>query len=156
MADERAMTPSPRPETTPDPGIIPDPNPGERSALDDAQGVRYYSTGVVPPRGNRVGGGQEIDTGARVGIMRNLEFGAGGRAHRTITGTHSSIRPTLDPKTRQIHTSTASDSGEPSLGSQAHTTQGESLEAPVEGAGAAIDSSDGNVSPDRRRDKRTP
>ncbi len=34
-------------------------------------------------------GGRPIDVGARVGVMRNLEFSAGGRAHRISKGSYS-------------------------------------------------------------------
>jgi hypothetical protein len=30
-----------------------------------------------------------LETGARVGLKRNLEFSAGGRAHRIITGSYT-------------------------------------------------------------------
>lgn len=57
-----------------------------------------------------------IDLGAQVGIMRNREFSAGGRAHRLITGSYSSARPAFDPKSGRIHFSTASDTGDTSAG----------------------------------------
>src|SRR4051794_9671833 len=99
--------PSMTPESLPDRGPTTDPNPGERSKSDQEQGVPLASLGLIPPTGNRAGGGQEIDTGARVGIMRNLEFTAGGRSHRLSTGTYSSARPAFDPKTHELHVSTA-------------------------------------------------
>src|SRR3989442_225378 len=108
----KEAAPSPNPSYTPDRGPLTDPNPGERSAQADALGAPLNSLGLIPARGNRAGGGQQIDLGAQVGIMRNLEFTAGGRSQRLITGTFSHARPTRDPKSGSTHVSTASDSGE--------------------------------------------
>src|SRR4051795_10997161 len=88
---------------SPNYGRATDPNPGERSQSDQALGVPLNSLGVIPAQGNRAGGGRVIDAGAQVGIMRNLEFTAGGRAHRISTGTYSSTRPAYDPKSGRIH-----------------------------------------------------
>ena len=61
--------------TTPDLGPSTDPNPGEA-----ALGIE----GATPMKPESQPG--RIGTGAQVGIMRNLEFSAGGRAHRISTG----------------------------------------------------------------------
>ena len=161
MYDEKnvdnAMLPSSPGQKSPNRGPQADPNPGERSALDEAQGVSVDSMGILSPRGTRAGGGQEIDTGAQVGIMRNMEFSAGGRAHRLSTGTYSSARPTYDPKGGRIHVSTATGDGDSSVGPK-QGTEGHSAMSPNEGnsAGPENDTSSGDVSPDRRRDKRNP
>jgi len=140
---------------SPDGGAVMDPNPGERSKHDEARGTKLYSLGVVPVRGNRAGGGAEIDTGAKVGVMRNLEFTAGGRAHRMSIGTHGPARPHLDPKTGRIHTSTASDSGDPSVGGRERSPGDEPMPSAAEGAGQSNDTTTGDISPERRRDKST-
>ncbi len=150
----KEVMPSSKPSYTPDRGPKTDPNPGERSAQDVISGVPTNSLGAVPARGNRAGGGQQIDVGAQVGIMRNLEFTAGGRAQRLITGTFSYNRPTFDPKSERIHVSTATDSGEPSVGPKANADH-QPMPERVQGAGATTDASTGDTSPDRRRDKRT-
>jgi hypothetical protein len=147
---------SPSGESTPDVGAVTDPNPGERSASDDLANVRPYSLGVVPASGNKAGGGQDIDTGAKVGVMRNLEFTAGGRAHRMSVGTHSPARPHLDPKTGRIHTSTASDTGDPSVGGRSRPVGEPTMAPEVEGVGGKNDTTTGDISPERRRDKHTP
>src|SRR5436305_1020243 len=108
--------PSAPTDITPNRGLTTDPNPGERSAMSAAAGLPPNSLGIRPARGNRAGGGQQIDIGAQVGIMRNLEFTAGGRTHRLSTGTHSSARPAYDPRSGRLHTSAASDTNDPSVG----------------------------------------
>jgi hypothetical protein len=156
MDDRRTgVAASTQEEAVPDRGTTPDPNPGERSALADASGAPLSSLGIIPSRGNRAGGGQEIDTGAQVGILRNLEFTAGGRAHRLVTGTFSSARPAYDPKSGRLHTSTASDTGDPSLGPKSPSPEHKPMTPEVEGAGATNDTSPGDTSPDRRRDTKT-
>lgn len=147
--------PSNMPEAVPNRGPSTDPNPGERSAQDDAQGTPVNSLGPIPARGNKAGGGQEIDTGAKVGIMRNLEFTAGGRAHRLSTGTFSSARPTVDPKSGNMHTSTASDAGDPSTGHAAGNQSHALMPSSTEGVGDKNDTSEGNIDPSRRRDTKT-
>ena len=141
---------------TPDRGASTDPNPGERSLAAAAAGVPLNSLGIIPARGNRAGGGQQIDIGAQVGIMRNLEFTAGGRAHRLITGTHSPAQPAYDPKSDRLHTSAAIDTNDPSVGRKSPTPYEPPMPPAVEGAGAHVDATTGDTSPDRRRDKDTP
>jgi hypothetical protein len=153
MEENRTIVPSSPGEITDYYGRVPDPNPGERAESDDASGVPIVAVSPRPARGNRAGGGQQIDVGAVVGIRRNLEFTAGGRAHRMITGTHSNARPTLDPKTGRMHTSTASDTGEPSLGGR--EADQPAMASQVEGAGATNDTSTGDTTPDRQRDRKT-
>ena len=160
MYDEKKVEspgpPSTPTETTPDRGPTTDPNPGERSALAQALGAPINSLGVIPARGNRAGGGQEVDLGARVGIMRNLEFTAGGRAHRLSTGTHSPARPAYDPKSDYLHISTASDSGASGVGPKSGT-QGPAATPAVEGVGSKNDTTaQGETGPGRRRDTDTP
>jgi hypothetical protein len=148
--------PSINPDTTPDRGPTTDPNPGELSAADIERGAPLASLGLIPARGNRAGGGQQIDLGAMVGIMRNLEFTAGGRAHRLSTGTFSHAAPVYDPKTRELHISTASESGEPTIG-PAFGNEGQPAMPPqVEGAGDVNDTTRGDTGPGRRRDTKTP
>jgi hypothetical protein len=97
-----------------------------------------------------------IDIGAQVGVMRNLEFSAGGRAHRISTGTWSARRPTYDTETGQVYVRTSVDAMGAHLG-PGDTTQGQpSSTAGVEGAGAPRDASTGDTSPERRRDKQAP
>ena len=57
---------------------------------------------------------QQIDIGAQVGIMRSMEFTAGGRAHRLITGIESPARLAFDPKSGRLLTNAATDTGGPS------------------------------------------
>lgn len=148
--------PSLMPEATPDRGPSTDPNPGERSARADAQGLPLNSLGIIPARGNRAGGGAQIDVGARIGIIRNLEFSAGGRAHRISIGSFSYAGPWYDPKSGRMHTSTASDSGDSSVG-PAGGNEGHMAMPPASpGAGAKNDATTGNADPGRRRDTKTP
>jgi hypothetical protein len=153
--DKDGVVPSAPTGATPDRGASTDPNPGERSSMAAAAGVPLSSLGIVPARGNRAGGGQEIDLGARVGIMRNLEFTAGGRAHRLITGTHSPAQPAYDPKSDRLHTSAAIDTNDPSVGRKSPTPGEPAMPPAVEGGGAHVDATTGDTGPDRRRDKDT-
>jgi hypothetical protein len=150
--------PSSDSEVTPNRGPTTDPNPGERSRATDRANAPLHSAGTLPARGNRAGGGQQVDVGARVGVMRNLEFSAGGRAHRLSTGSYSTRRPVLDPKSGRIHVGTAIDSTDQSVGRKSPTSgQVESpMPARTEPSGDFLDGSTGDTSPDRRRDKRTP
>lgn len=132
-----------------------DPNPGERSARDEALKLPLDSLGILPARGNRAGGGTAIDVGARVGIIRNLEFSAGGRAHRISTGTYSGARPNYDPKTGRTHVSSSTDTNDSSLGPAAGNKGHAPMTPHVEGAGDTNDTSGGNVDPSRRRDTDT-
>ena len=134
---------------SPNYGRTTDPNPGERSQSDQALGVPLNSLGVIPAQGNRAGGGRVIDAGAQVGIMRNLEFTAGGRAHRISTGTYSSASPAYDPKSGRIHFSTAT---EESARGVSFSSEDAKMER-VDGAGKVNDTTTGDTSPDRRRDK---
>ncbi len=59
-----------------------DANAGER-ALTAAGSATDASVGAADV------GGKQIGVGAQVGIMRNLEFTAGGRAHRISTGPYT-------------------------------------------------------------------
>ncbi len=59
-----------------------DANPGER-ALTSAGAATDASTSGVEV------GNKQIGVGAQVGILRNLEFTAGGRAHRISTGPYT-------------------------------------------------------------------
>lgn len=145
--------PSSRSTNTPNRGAVTDPNPGERSKEEDALGTPLNSLDGRPARGNRAGGGQHIDTGARVGMMLNLEFAAGGRAHRLVTGTFSHNRPTYDPKSDRIHVSTASDSGDPSVGPPSNAGH-QAMPEEVPGAGATNDTAH-TTGPGRQRDKKT-
>src|SRR6476619_1695359 len=90
-------------------GQITRPNPGEYSAEGVERGQPYNSLGAVPPRGNRAGGGDFIDTGARVGHLRNLAFSAGGRSQLVATGTTSTSRPHLSSETGQVQVSSATE-----------------------------------------------
>ncbi|HUS17900.1 MAG TPA: hypothetical protein VM536_23130 [Chloroflexia bacterium] len=94
------------------PGQITRPNPGEYSAEGSEVGQPLNSLGAVPPRGNRAGGGDFIDTGARVGYMRNLEFSAGGRSQIVATGTTSTNRPHISSKTGQVQVSSTTEGNE--------------------------------------------
>lgn len=110
--DQREIIRSAPTSITPDLGRPTDPNPGERSGMAEASRAPLNSLGIRPARGNRAGGGQQIDIGAQVGIMRSMEFTAGGRAHRLITGTESYARPAYDPKSGRLLTSAATDTGD--------------------------------------------
>ncbi len=153
MANEN-ISPSQSSEIVPNRGPATDPNPGERSSAADASGLPTDSLGVLPLRGTRAGGGAQIDIGAQVGIRRNLEFTAGGRAQRFITGTFSYSRPSYDPKTGELHTSSASDSGEPTLGAQSPTGKENAMTPKVQGGGDVNDTTTGDTTSERRRDKR--
>ncbi len=58
------------------------PNPGELAVSP------RYGTGADPLPDLTSGNGQ-VGLGALVGIMRNLEFSAGGRAHRVSMGSYT-------------------------------------------------------------------
>ncbi len=75
------------PELLPDQGPDEDANPGESFRGITGPGTTETRTGLSTA-GHSSGGGdqQPPDVGAQVGIMRNLEFSAGGRAHRISTG----------------------------------------------------------------------
>jgi hypothetical protein len=154
MAEQTDSTPSSGIERADSPGAWTDPNPGERSAQAESAGVPGYSLGVKPSTGNRAGGGRQIDLGAQVGIRRNLEFTAGGRAHRISMGTYGRAKPAFDPKSGQLHVSAVTDTGDVSLGGKAGRTQ-EPETPPVEGGGDRTGGSSGEVGADRRRDKET-
>jgi hypothetical protein len=62
----------------------------------------------------------------------------------------------FDPKSEKLLTSSASDSGEPSVGKAAGHDQEPPMPEGAAGAGQKNDTSSGNVSPERRRDKSTP
>ena len=153
--DKDDVVPSAPTGVTPGRGPATDPNPGERSSMAAAAGVPLNSLGIIPARGNRAGGGQQIDLGAQVGIMRNLEFTAGGRAHRLITGTDSPARPAYDPKSDRLYTSAAIDTNDPSVGRKSPKPGEPAMPPAVQGAGAHIDATTGDTTPDRRRDKDT-
>lgn len=148
--------PSPDSEITPNRGPTTDPNPGERSRATDIANAPLHSPGTKPARGNRAGGGEQIDIGARVGIVRNLEFSAGGRAHRLATGTYSDRRPLLDPKSGRIVIGTAIDSTDRSLGRKSPVPGEPVMPERVEPAGDLVDGTTGEVSPERHRDRHTP
>ena len=101
-------------------------------------------------------GGQPPDVGARVGIMRNLEFSAGGRSHRLSRGSWSHRRPVFDPKSGRIHVGTALDSSDGSVGKKSPVAGEPAMPEHIEPAGRTYDASTGDTSPDRRRDKHTP
>ena len=144
-------------EVLPNRGPVEDPNPGERPSRREIIEAPLQALGINPAGVPRGPGGKQIGVGAMVGIMRNLEFTAGGRAHRMITGTHSNNRPAFDPKSGRIHTCTATDTGDPSVGEKSPRGGQQPAMIPhVEGAGATIDTSTGDVTPDRYRDRRTP
>lgn len=147
------MIPSSRAEIVPDRGRVTTPNLGEYSSALDAAKLPPYSLGVIPARGNRAGGGQQIDLGAQVGVMLNLEFSAGGRAHRLITGTFDTARPSTDPRSGQIITS-SSGGTELSVG-RAGSSQ-IAMPPAKSPQRAERDNASGPASPERRRDKHTP
>jgi hypothetical protein len=154
--DQDKTIPSAPTGVTPGRGVATDPNPGERSEMAAAAGAPLNSLGIIPARGNRAGGGLQIDLGAQVGIMRNLEFSAGGRAHRLITGTHGPARPAYDPRSDRLHISNAGiDTNDPSVGRKSPRPGEPAMPPTVEGAGAPLDTATGDTSPDRRRDKDT-
>jgi hypothetical protein len=153
MADQNVAQQSTGSESG-DVGVWTDPNPGEMSSQAAAAGVPSYSLGVRPATGNRAGGGREIDLGAQVGIRRNLEFSAGGRAHRISLGSYAKIKPAFDPKSGDLHVSAATDTGPSSLGGKEGRRQ-EPVTPPVEGGGDKTGGSEGETGPDRRRDKET-
>ena len=59
-----------------------DANPGERALTPAGAATDATTAGVTI-------GDKQIGVGAQVGIMRNLEFTAGGRAHRISTGPYT-------------------------------------------------------------------
>ena len=144
-------------EALPNRGLVEDPNPGERPSRRQIIEIPLQELGINPVGVPRGPSGNPIGVGALVGIMRNLEFTAGGRAHRIITGTQGSNRPAFDPKSGRLHTSTASDTGDPSVGEKApRGGRQPAMPEQVEGAGRLNDTSDGDVTPGRRRDTDTP
>jgi hypothetical protein len=101
-------------------------------------------------------GSQPPDVGARVWIMRNLEFSAGGRSHRLSRGSWSHRRPVFDPKSGRIHVGTALDSSDGSVGKKSPVGGEPAMPEHIESAARPYDASSGDTSPDRRRDKHTP
>ncbi|HEX9990288.1 MAG TPA: hypothetical protein VGE45_17650 [Chloroflexia bacterium] len=74
----------------PDYGTGPSINPGEQPTTSQGTGVKSIVAATGVPSIVRVASaGRPVDVGAQVGIMRNLEFSAGGRAHRVSTGPYS-------------------------------------------------------------------
>ncbi len=75
---------------TPDHGVTEDPNPGEARSIQGyrssgvSAAITGYESGVAASLSSK-----PIEPGAQVGIMRNLEFSAGGRAHRISTGPYT-------------------------------------------------------------------
>ena len=59
-----------------------DANPGERALTPEGSATDATVSGVTV-------GNKQIGVGAQVGILRNLEFTAGGRAHRVSTGPYT-------------------------------------------------------------------
>lgn len=59
-----------------------DANPGERAMQPAGSATDASLAGITA-------GNKQIGVGAQVGIMRNLEFSAGGRAHRISTGPYT-------------------------------------------------------------------
>jgi hypothetical protein len=59
-----------------------DANPGERALTPQGSATDATVSGVTV-------GNKQIGVGAQVGILRNLEFTAGGRAHRVSTGPYT-------------------------------------------------------------------
>jgi hypothetical protein len=84
--------------------------------------------------------------------MLNMEFAAGGRAHRLITGSESSVRPAFDPKSGALHTAAAVDTNVSALGPGANDGPSNATER-VEST-PTDDSSTGDVSRDRMRDEK--
>jgi hypothetical protein len=66
-----------------------DANPGEHALTAQGQGFRPVPLADTPSMVRAAADGHPIDAGAQVGIMRNLEFSAGGRAHRISTGPYT-------------------------------------------------------------------
>ena len=97
------------------PGQVTLPNPGEYPPDGEERGTPRDSLGAVPPRGNRAGGGTELDAGARVAYMRNLEFSAGGRSELVATGPTSPQHAHISGETGQVQVSTAQE-GPPAAG----------------------------------------
>jgi hypothetical protein len=146
------------------PGQVTLPNPGEFPPNGDERGMPRNSLGAVPPRGNRAGGGTEVDTGARVGYMRNLEFSAGGRSQLVATGPASPQRPHISAETGQVQVSTAQE-GPPAAGVVGQTpavagADGHGGDPPAQpestiSAGEHLDTV-GSSGPERRVDRRGP
>ncbi|MDQ3927524.1 MAG: hypothetical protein M3328_00095 [Chloroflexota bacterium] len=63
-------------------GVDIDANPGERAMTAAGAATDATTAGVTI-------GNKQIGLGAQVGIMRNLEFTAGGRSHRVSTGPYT-------------------------------------------------------------------
>ncbi|MEA2574104.1 MAG: hypothetical protein QOH93_1402 [Chloroflexia bacterium] len=59
-----------------------DANPGEQAMTAAGAATDASMSGISV-------GNKQIGVGAQVGIMRNLEFTAGGRAHRVSTGPYT-------------------------------------------------------------------
>lgn len=59
-----------------------DANPGERALSSAGSATDASAAGVTV-------GNKQIGVGAQVGILRNLEFTAGGRSHRISTGPYT-------------------------------------------------------------------
>ncbi len=72
----------------PDHGVSTESNPGETEmslSSDTGDRGRIAATGATQARRNPTG-----DIGSQVGVLRNLEYSAGGRSHRISTGPYTS------------------------------------------------------------------
>lgn len=130
-------------------GQVTMPNPGELPADWQERDTPLASLGSgVPATGNRAGGGSFMDNGAKVGYLRNLEFSAGGRSALVRTGTTGTAVPHVSPTTGQVQVSSALDTA------SAGTLDTEQPAQPglAKTGGDQIDSADGSVGPERRRD----
>ncbi len=71
----------------PEYGLTPESNPGEGPSL------RYSGTagpdGIVTSGAGQARRGPTGDVGSQVGVLRNLEYSAGGRSHRISTGPYT-------------------------------------------------------------------
>lgn len=82
-SSKRALVPA---SGSPNYGVEEDANPGESFRSIEGPGTTHTPTGTSHAGTSGGENQQPIGIGAQVGIMRNLEFSAGGRAHRISTG----------------------------------------------------------------------
>ena len=153
----RVKQPKKRPDSSApnEEGQVPLPNPGEYPDDGGDIGLRRNTLGTFPARGHRAGGGTTIGPAERVAIMRNLEFSAGGRSALVAGGPVSANQANISERTGQVQIHGTHDTSS-TAGNVQHDQPAHPPPASADTAMDPLDrvSTDGDTTPDRRRDKK--
>lgn len=153
----RVKQPKKRPDSSApnEAGQIPLPNPGEYPTDGGDIGLRRNTLGTFPARGHRAGGGTTIGPAERVAIMRNLEFSAGGRSALVAGGPVSANQANISERTGQVQIHGTEETST-SAGNVHHDQPAQPPSASQDTAIDPLDrvSTNGETTPDRRRDKK--